>query len=280
MDNAVYCALFDIKYAHFGLTLYSTFRKYSDAKIYLFPFDNKTYDLLTSLSLINTVIVKQSEFENERLLKVKPSRTKSEYCWTCTSSIIRYILKKYNESLCIYLDSDLGFFNDPALLLSEFEGKSVLITGHNFSSENKHHEGPSGTYNVQFVGFRNDTNGNTVLNWWCDRCIEWCYARVEGGKFGDQKYLDGWPQKFKGVHVLKHIGGGMAPWNATQFTITKENGVLMANETKTGIKQPLVFYHFHDFCPQRLSVNYRLPKSANLIYADYLDDLRKTKETI
>lgn len=277
MGNTVYCALFDTKYIHFGLALYRTLRKYSNAKLYIFSFDNKTYDLLTSLPLVNTVIVKQSDFENDRLLKVKPSRSKSEYCWTCTSSIIRYVLKKYNEDFCIYLDSDLGFFNDPALLLEEFgENKSVLITGHNFASQYKYHEGSSGTYCVQFVGFRNDTNGNTVLDWWCDRCIEWCYARVEGGKFGDQKYLDGWPQRFNGVHVLRHIGGGVAPWNATRFTATEEDGTLMVSENN--IKQPLVFYHFHDFCPQRLSINYNIPKSiADLVYARYLIELRKPK---
>jgi hypothetical protein len=275
----VYCTLFNRKYAHYGLTLYRMFRKYSKAKIYIFPFDSETYDLLINTSLKNVVIVRQSEFEDDELLKVKPTRSIAEYCWTCTSSIIRHVLKVYNEQLCVYLDADLGFFNDPKLLLEEFGDKSVLITGHNFSPENRHHEQHSGIYNVQFVGFRNDSYGNTVLEWWRDRCLEWCYARVDGDKFGDQKYLNEWPQKFDGVHVLQHIGGGVAPWNATRFVITEEDGVLIVNEGS--IKQPLVFYHFHDFCPKKLSVNYNIPKSVtDFVYPKYLNTIQEFNDEI
>ncbi len=50
---------------------------------------------------------------------------------------------------------------------------------------------------------RND--GELVRSWWEERCLEWCYARFEDGKFGDQKYLDDWTSRFnKQVHVLKN----------------------------------------------------------------------------
>jgi hypothetical protein len=60
--------------------------------------------------------------------------------------------------------------------------------------------------------------GELVRQWWEDRCIEWCYARVEDGKFGDQKYLDDWPDRFSTkVHVLTQTELILAPWNAFRF---------------------------------------------------------------
>ena len=32
--------------------------------------------------------------------------------------------------------------------------------------------------------------GLKALKWWRDRCLEWCYARIEDGKFGDQFYIE------------------------------------------------------------------------------------------
>jgi hypothetical protein len=44
---------------------------------------------------------------------------------------------------------------------------------------------------------------------------------------------------------LKHVGGGMAPWNLQQFRLLKENAELFVQEIKSGIKQPLIFFHYH-----------------------------------
>ena len=79
-------------------------------------------------------------------------------------------------------------------------------------------------YNVQFMTFRRDARGLEALHWWRDRCIEWCYYRVEDGKLGDQKYLDDWPERFDGVHVLEHPGGGLAPWNVENYELARRNG--------------------------------------------------------
>ena len=111
--------------------------------------------------------------------------------------------------------------------------KSVLITKHNYTPEYDLSE-TSGIYCVQFITFKHDTNGMKVLNWWRNACNDWCYARIEDGKFGDQKYLDDWTNRFEGIHELKHLGGGVAPWNIQQYRLEEE-------------KFQLIFYHFHGF---------------------------------
>jgi hypothetical protein len=98
---------------------------------------------------------------------------------------------------------------------------------------------------VQFISFRNNVRGLKALRWWRERCLEWCYARLEDGKFGDQLYLEDWPKRFEGVHVLQHLGGGLAAWNIQQYDIKLRNGQLWGRERATEKEFLAVFYHFH-----------------------------------
>jgi hypothetical protein len=67
--------------------------------------------------------------------------------------------------------------------------------------------------------------------------------RVEGNKFGDQKYLDSWPTKFSRVEVATHLGAGVAPWNIKRFKIEKNKNFFILEKGKS---QEVIFYHFHD----------------------------------
>ena len=84
-----------------------------------------------------------------------------------------------------------------------------------------------------------------ALNWWKDRCIEWCFNRHEEGKFGDQKYLDDWTTRFDGVVVLKNPGGGLAAWNIQQYEVFRREDQVICRERTTGLEFLPVFYHFH-----------------------------------
>ena len=69
--------------------------------------------------------------------------------------------------------------------------------------------------------FKNDRSGREALEWWRERCLEWCYNRHEDGKFGDQKYLDDWVERFKNVRVINNIGVGVAPWNVNSYELIR-----------------------------------------------------------
>lgn len=148
---------------------------------------------------------------------------------------------------------------------------SVLITEHRYTPEYDQ-SATSGIYCVQFMTFKNNTEGMFVLNWWRNACIDWCYARFEDGKFGDQKYLDDWPQRFESIYVLKHLGGGIAPWNVQQYNIKK-------------MGFDLVFYHFHGY--KFLENNkldfgsYRLEKDVlSLVYKPYSCHLHSIEQRL
>jgi hypothetical protein len=255
--------------------------------LYIFAFDNTCYDVLKKLLLPNASIIHLNEFENPELLAIKPSRTAGEYCWTCTPSTIYYCIQKYNIDHCTYIDADLLFFDNPKELLNELGPyKSILITEHRYTPIYDQSK-TSGIYCVQFITFKNDENGMYALNWWKDACIEWCFNRFEDNKFGDQKYLDDWTERFKGVQVLQHLGGGVAPWNTQQYKFSEKGKKIWGTEISSGKSFPLIFYHFHEFryCIKKIFrfADYYKLKSSLRLYAHYilkLEDIAKKLEAI
>ncbi|MBC7388672.1 MAG: glycosyl transferase [Opitutaceae bacterium] len=235
-----FCTLFDYNYIHYGVTMHESLLKHcKEFHLYIFAFDTRCYDELIRLSLSNVTVISLSEFEDEKLLEIKPSRSKSEYCWTCTPSIILYVLENFPVTECTYIDADLYFFSDPQILITELGENSILLTSHNYSPKNLNIL--AGIYCVQFMTFRKDVYGLKALNWWRDACIEWCYARFEDGKFGDQRYLDDWLTRFEKVFVLKNEGGGVAPWNVQKYKVVKKGNQLFINNDNE-----IIFYHFHN----------------------------------
>lgn len=243
-----YCTLFDSFYLSRGLAMYESLSENSsDFHLYIFAFDDLTKEILLKLDLDKVTIVSLYEFETPELKEVKKDRSVAEYCWTCTPSIISYVLKNYNVSDCTYIDSDLIFYSDPAVLLTELDQfeKNVLITEHRFSLLPRlYEEKRGGRFCVQFMTFRNEEGSLKILEKWREQCITWCYSRYEDGKFGDQKYLDEWPDIYSNIHILKHIGGGIAPWNLTQYSFKKEEKSITGILRKDKSEFKVVFFHF------------------------------------
>jgi hypothetical protein len=219
----------------------------SDFHLFIFAFDDLTNEILLSLKLKKVTIVSLEEFETPELERVKKERSRAEYCWTCTPSTISYVLNNYDVADCTYIDSDLFFYSDPVVLISELDNykKNVLITEHRFSALPRlYEERRAGRFCVQFITFRNEESSLKILDKWRNQCIEWCYARYEDGKFGDQKYLDEWPAVYDNVHILRHQGGGIAPWNLQQYNFFKDEDSIKGRVYKTGSEFNVVLYHF------------------------------------
>ena len=238
-----FCTLFDVNYLPRGLVLYRSLARVCPSfRLRVFCMDVESERILRRLALPQLKVIPLAELEahDSELLRVKPTRTQLEYCWTATPAVSRYCLETEPEIPEItYLDADLMFFSDPAPVFDELGDDSVLIVPHRYAPQWQSYEETSGVYNVQFMTFRRDARGLEALHWWHDRCIEWCYYRLEDGKLGDQKYLDDWPGRFDGVHVLEHPGGGLAPWNAEQYRIEERADHVVVDG------RPLVFYHYH-----------------------------------
>ncbi len=273
-----YCTLFDSHYMSRGLAMYESLKKTGESfTLYVFCFDESSYRIITEMNIEHLVAISLQQFETEELLRVKGERNVAEYCWTCTPFVIGHVLKHYEVDEVTYVDADLLFFHKPSILLKEFRASnsSVLINSHKYVPEYDQSR-TSGIYCVEFITFKADQKGTHVLEWWQQRCLEWCYDRLEDGKFGDQKYLDHWPEQFEGVHVLEHIGTA-APWNVQRYQLTEDMKV---------DGQQLVFYHYHGFKwigPNRFSVStmYRISMHVmNLIYAPYIEALEEQEQRL
>ena len=262
MSDMVFCTLFDSKYLDKGLALwYSLEQTAGEYQLFIFCFDDLSYDVLNKMDLAHVELVSLEQIEDEELLKIKAQRSKGEYCWTCVPVAIGYVLDHYNVSSCAYLDSDVYFFSSPRVLYDEIDavGCDIVVTEHRFgnSRQARKWRKKSGKYCVEFNYFNQSDNAREALNWWKEKCYEWCYALYQENRMGNQKYLEQFPDLFKGVHELQHLGGGTAPWNLEQYCLAGQGNPLVLEEKKTGKQFEVVFYHFQN-------IRYLSEKMVNL----------------
>ena len=271
-----------------GIALYhSLIKNEANFQLFIFAFDDISAHTLVKMNLENVRVVTLAEFEDAELLRIKPSRSKGEYCWTCTSSTIAYCIEKFQLKNCTYLDADLFFYQTPRVLINEIPtDKHVMITAHRYTRYYDQSK-ESGKYCVQFMYFDNSSESIEVLHHWRNQCIEWCYNRIEDGKFGDQKYLDAWTSQFKCVYELANLGGGLAPWNIQQYQFTPDKERIFGIENTTNKKFEVIFYHFHGlkfynhggiiYTPNTYRINSSIKE---LFYQSYIEALHAAKNKI
>lgn len=246
----IFSTLFDSFYLDKGVVMYESLcETTSDFMLYIFSFDDVSYDILKKMNLKNVVVVHKNELERTYpiLKKLQSERSKAEYCWTCTPLTVEYVLDEFSEKSCTYIDADLFFFNSPLVLFKEIEESkaNIVITPHRFSKNYRDARlcKRSGKYCVEFNYFDNSTNSREALTWWKEKCFEWCFHLYEPERMGDQKYLEKFPVLFKGVHELENLGGGVAPWNLRQYKLSNGCEFITKN---TNEKFVLIFYHFQN----------------------------------
>jgi len=279
-----FCTYFDHNYLPKGMVLYESLRKYCPSfKLYILCLNTECYDVLRKANLLNVILIALEDLEKDdpELLAAKNNRTPVEYYFTLTPCLPLYILSHFKPlSMITYLDSDLYFFSDPKLIFNEIGSASVGIIGHNFSEKLKKSV-LFGKYNVGWISFRNDKNGLLCLQWYRDKCIEWCYDKLESNRYADQKYLDYFAENFEGVIEIKNKGANLAPWNVDNYLILNNNGSIYVDGS------PLIFFHVQGL--KKLFGNYYDSTFhsyfANLsdvirydVYVKYLRDLSYQKK--
>ena len=283
------CTLFNSNYLDKGLTLYESLEKVSnDFILYVLAMDDKCFNILTQENRKHLIAIDLKDFENEDLLKAKSNRSFGEYCFTCTASLIKYILVTYNPEYCSYIDADMYFYSDPICIIEEMKERnaSVQITGHRFNKfEAIKQRNLVGEFCVEFNTFKNNKEGHALLDLWVLQCLNSC-SNSDGIHYGDQKYMNNWINDYYFVIETLNLGAGIAPWNLNQY---KANGNNLTNGIiykKTGETINIVFYHYESIMyidERNINTNaYRYwginDKLFYILYSNYLKHIHQTKK--
>jgi hypothetical protein len=242
MNN--FCTLFDSGYLIKGVAMLKSLARFCPgARVYVLCMDARAQEILEALALPGVVCIPLADIEDAALLEAKKDRSIAEYCWTLTPCLPWHVLRHNPDiDFITYVDADLLFYSTPQPLFDEIGDSSIVIIEHRFTPSLKKELEVNGRFCVEWVGFRRNEEGMACLSRWREQCIEWCHDRLEDLRFGDQKYLDEWPDRYRSCHILQHVGAGVAPWNYAQYAFGEDSA---GHITVQGA--PLIFYHFHQF---------------------------------
>jgi len=281
-----FCTLFDRNYIDRGLALHrSLLRHCRDFTLHVLCLDAPTRLALETLRLPRTQLIGIEDLlRADAELATCRDRQPAEFYFTCKPVLLRYLLSRHPGLARLdYLDADLYFFSDPARAEREsYVGSAVALSPHRFNAPNAW-RARYGRFNAGWVSVSADPEAGRFVDWWRERCIEWCSLVVEETRFGDQKYLDQVPGLFARSVAVAHPGVNLAPWNLGGSRVDIVPGGVNVED------RPLVFFHFHGTRRMLLNVyesglhDYGVPLSAAIrdgIYGPYVKELRACRRIL
>lgn len=280
--DTVFCTYFDRNYLPQGLALIASLRRFiPQVKIYILCFDTYSESIIRKLKLKQVSLVKRLDFEDKDLQKAKNNRSFYEYYWTCSPALPYYLFRKYHQiKKLVYVDADIYFFNSPQKYLDQLDQYSLIISEHRYPKHQIRRCFTSGRFNAGLDFFKRNQESLACLKRWRRQCLTWCHDRLENEKFGNQLYLNEWPDQYPNLHVSPDLGLNAAPWNISQYQISQRKSKIFIN------RNPLICYHFHQFKayqskPYDFAPAYPLSnKAIKFIYQPYVKEIEKQVKNI
>jgi hypothetical protein len=265
----------DLRFLPQSLTLHRSLVTHATRfKLTVLCMDAASHRFLCRQNLPQVRLLELAELEraDPALAATRSRGTWTEYCWTVTPALCCHVLERATGGApIVWIDADIEFLRDPALLVDELADGSVLLTPHRF-----HRAYPTaapaayltahyGRFNGGTLVFRHDEQGLAAARLWRTRTLAWCHDRCEPGRYGNQLHLDDFPQRFSRARVLSVPGGILGPWNGGRFRVRG------SVEGASADGRPVLAYHYQSLrlghsrpgAGRRLSPNvFALPGTA------------------
>lgn len=226
------------KYLALVSSLRNTLR---DFRIYALCVDEIVWHILNKIGFQEVVPVMLKDVHSDMLEKARGDRPLQAFCWTLKPVALKYVMEKHSD--CEYfahLDADLFFYESPEFIFQENPGASLFLTHHRNSRNFLKYYGSTGVFNTGFVGCKNDYIAYNAVSKWKSQCLLYCPIKEDPihKVFGDQRYVESWPEEFRNVHVVRSPGANAALWNIQNYTVSLVDGKIHVEGS------PLIFYHF------------------------------------
>jgi hypothetical protein len=238
----VYCTYFDSAYMACGIVMLRSLRRHDPAAgILVLALDEMCARVLRDgfpgeFRVIETETLHTAD---PVLRRIREQRSTWAYYATQKPALARFAMESDPRPEAVMsIDADTWFFGDPLAMFEEVGAASVGLSPNRFHAATRH-QIIYGLYGGGCVYWRNDETGRRCLADWRDDCLAWCAEEVQpDGRFMNQGYLNLWPERYTGVHVIQHPGANLAPWNVDGHLLACDG----RNVTVDG--RPLIFYHF------------------------------------
>lgn len=194
----------------------------------------------------------------------------TEFCTSIKPSVFSYLLEKTNYEKIIYLDPDIYIYHSLNPIFEILDNHSIVLTPHITTIQNEFNGDRSesgllstGVFNLGFCALKRSLSSKKMISWWHERLGDKCYIDSYDSYYTDQKWMDFLPCFFTSeeLHVSRHLGMNIAPWNFFEREIFVENDILKVRnreENNEKLNFPVLFVHYSGY-------NYSELKKGNVI---------------
>lgn len=242
-----FCTYFDSNYSDKGWVCERTLRERSPgSRLHILALDaeveRQVLERANAGRNVALVTLDEVEVFDPRLLAAKENRLRKEYYATLTPFLPQYLFRTHpGMETLYYTDADMAFWSDPEEIERVFGDHHIMVTDHGFEPPR------SGVrFNVGILGYRNSPECAEFLEWWQDRCLEWCkWETTPDGRCADQGWLGilhDEPDRFKGALSCPQPGINLGPWGVARHRVERQDGRLVLDG-----QHNLVCYHYHEF---------------------------------